>query len=302
MGKKYMKKKNMMYSILAVLLVVLLVPAALGVLHSTNDAIAAEYVTTYDGQEAYKSYSALTAGGSTVSAAALLVGYNSTDVYKYLDQGPGIFYDTNETVDTMFIDMNGETLTAKTIYYNLNYTVDQLYDNSTSRLYVYYSTSQTAVENVTLYLRSAEYNSGDTGTQAYSTVFSETISPVNGSYSGYVDIATADLLRVMSDDSSYDISHLSVVIVYSDSGDTFVDGEQIDFQFTFEGQRGLSESAATPFIVGGLGAVLLIAAAASTDIIDPTSPYHVINNPFKKKRAPRRRKSAKRRKTTKRRR
>ncbi len=292
----------MMYSLLAVVLVVLLVPAALGMVHSLNDAYSNEYITSFDAVP-YKSFSAETGAGSDFAAEVLYLGENSTGSWRYTELGDDIFYDTNGSIDTLFVPA-AQPVTSTVIYYNLNISAADLYDTSTVRLYVYYSTSQTACKSLTVRLYSAEYDTTDVATQADKEVFSEVLELTNGTYRGYLDISAADLLYVMSYDNPYNAPHLSIVLYYPDSGDEFVEGEQIDFQFTFQKQRGVSESALTPYIVGGLGVFLMVSAAASTDIIDPTSPYHVINNPFKKKRAPRgRRKTAsRRRKTTRKRR
>ena len=289
MGRREISNKNLMWSVAALVLVLLLIPAALGGLSAMNDAIAAEYVTTYDGQEAYYSFAPFTSGdGAGYKASVLLEGLNTSNVWWHTDVGSDVFYDTNGSVDTLFVPA-AQPVTSTALYYNLNFSAEDLYNSSTSMFYVYYSTSQSDVSNLTLRLYSVEYDTTDTVAQAVSLVTAKTLKLTNGTYLGYLDITAASLLKVMSADNGYNASHLSVCLSYVDSNDEFVEGEQIDFQFTFEGQRGVSESAMTPYIVGGLGGLLLVSAVAATDVVDPLASRNKIHL-WKRKSSHRRRK------------
>lgn len=290
-----MKRKNMMYSFLAVVLVVLLVPAALGMVHSMNDAYVVGYVDVY---EATPPEHVASGTWAPVTHAVVLKYTNVSGDSVYADLSSSTFTVSNETyTETTIFSAPDDYSSTSVLYVQYNKSVDYLYNSSVDRLHVEF-TSGAGNGNVIISVYAFDAAVSDSFV-LHDVLMSEKVTLVNGSVTVDIPISVAEFLTCLSAETAYTTPKMYISVSYDNY--TLSDGDEIDFAFTFQKQRGVSESALTPYIVGGLGVVLLISAAASTDIIDPTSPYHQFNNPFKKH-TTRRRRSAKRRKTTRKRR
>ncbi len=269
MGKREISRKNLVWSVAALVLVLLLIPAALGGLNAMNDAYSGAYVTTYDASEVL-GHGASIYGYWNYGVTAKYTNTTSSAVYANLTGS--YFADANGTTDTLFVSYPADASSVDVVIYNYNYTLQQLYDNDTSVLYYTYHSSETLNENMTLGIYQVCHDDGLAPVSSTTVLLKEyTIELVNGSASGRLAISNADMLLALSSIAKQDIvAPLEIRLSYETS--SFADSEQIDFQFTFQGQRGVSESSMTPYIVGGLGGFLLVSAVAATDVVDPLSP------------------------------
>ena len=280
MGRREISNKNLMWSVAALVLVLLLIPVVLGGLNAMNDAYAAGYVDVYHATPPQK------VSSSTWDPLKTAVDfrYNNATASPYLDLSSSTFSVDNETyTETIIFSAPSDYVSAYELYTQYNQSVEYLYNNSVDRLHVQFAAGNA---NGNLIFKVYAFDAGST-TTTISTLVSKNLTVVNGTVDDYVDISTGQFLSCISASSGYTDAKLYIWVQFDNY--TLSDGDEIDFAYTFEKQRGVSESAMTPYIVGGLGGLLLVSAVAATDVVDPLASRNKIHL-WKRKSSHRRRK------------